>query len=402
MKDWEFLIQQAGDRPWLSLAANFGSLTTGNYRMVARTPYPKQALSITLSHQGIMEPSPSLLFQADRQTNEEGWVMVFPYRDLPAGTWQLSLSPQGSADSSSLDALEEPGEVWGEVGGETGEEVWEKAIAFQVTDYLTASQSLPDPEPEINSTAPLPLIPLPSPQIWPETWPEIGLEAPYHHPHFSLSESSSNEAMDASVFPLMISLERNEFSDLGQAFLLLAGKVEALSPEQPLDFPARLRYRLQDLDSAAYLLDEPKSWLSKVGEVLPFTFQETLVLPPTQARDLLGELSIETEAGEILAQIVFNLTLSSDSEEDGEEEAVNYTIELSNLENQSSFTFEVIVPKEAAETPLNVDLPNPAKMNRLLRRSPFLDRPVLPPKIQPSLAKSPAKKSLQLPKITPS
>jgi hypothetical protein len=82
------------------------------------------------------------------------------------------------------------------------------------------------------------------------------------------------------------------------------------------------------------------------------------------------------------------------------ENAINYTIQLSNIEDRSSFTFDVLVPREIAETPLDVDLPNPALMKGVLRRSLAVERSIMPPKIDPAIAKPPAKKSLQLPKLS--
>lgn len=313
--------------------------------------------------------------------------MIFPYRDLPAGHWQLSCTNQGleaPTDSTTDNTTDSP------VENATG--IWEKAIAFQVSDRLSEVEKMPTLALEIEEENTFSL----------RVSPDLGVENLDDDRDESLSLAPSLDESITPTFPLVLTLDRNEFSEIGEAFLLLAGQVEATERDRPFNMPARLRYRLQDLDSAVYILDEPKSWLPNLGEVTPFTFQETLALPPTQATDLLGEVLIETETGEILAQVLFNLTLSARRQEAVEGESVNYTIELSNLENQSSFTFEVIVPKEAAETPLNVDLPNPARMNRLLKRSQWRDRSVLPPKIEPIRIKSSPKKSLQLPKISPS
>jgi hypothetical protein len=380
MKDWEFLIQQAGDRQWHLLHSRFGSLTTGSYRMVARTPYPERSWTIKVSHQNgsAGETCQSIALQASRQTNNEGLMMVFPYHDFPAGNWQVSFTFQGSEDLEDLtDSAIEPEA---------------KAIAFQVTDVQADPKNSPPIDPDQPNAAIL--------------CTELSLSHQLPHSDSDIFPSllAPLQPSPPTSFPLTITLERNEFSDLGESFLLLAGKVDNLSRDRLFEFPARLRYRLQDLDCAEYIVDEPKSWLPILGNILPFTFQETLILPPTQTTDFLGEVLLETEAGEILAQALFSLTLSNPNLEaaETEKDAINYTIQLSNLENHSSFTFEVVVPKEVVKNSLNVDLPDPTKMNRLLKRSRLSDRQVLPPKIEPILARSSPKKSLKLPNISPS
>jgi hypothetical protein len=135
--------------------------------------------------------------------------------------------------------------------------------------------------------------------------------------------------------------------------------------------------------------------------ILPFAFQETLILPPTEALTLNGSVSLETEDETILAQAFFKVTLSEEEEWTPPEEGINYTIQLSNTENQASFTFDVLVPKEVAETSLVVDLPNPAKMTGRLKQSSPIEYNVLPPKIESFAGKKTKAKTLQLPKISP-
>jgi hypothetical protein len=381
MKDWEFLIQKEGDRQWHLLQSRLGSLTTGRYRMVARTPYPERAWTIQVSHQdGIAgETDQRIALKASRRTNYEGLMMVFPYHDFPAGNWQVSFTCQRSEDLEDLsDGVIEPEP---------------KAIAFSVSDFQVI-----DFQANLNNTTPI------DPEQ-PNSLPPSAEQSLGHQ----LSDSAILPTLLAppqpslpTSFPLTLTLERNEFSDLGESFLLLAGKVDNLSRDRLFEFPARLRYRLQDLDVAEYIVDESKSWLPILGNILPFTFQETLILPLTQRTDFLGEVLLETEAGEILAQALFSLTLSDPNlgAAETEKDAINYTIQLSNLENHSSFTFEVVVPKEVVKNSLNVDLPDPTKMNRLLKRSRLSDRQVLPPKIEPILAQSSPPKTLKLPNIS--
>ena len=337
MQNWEFLIQKEGDRQWHSIDAVLDALTEGTYRMVARTPYPNGTVTVRMTY-GADSPHPKVCLDQTRQTNPEGLMMVFPSRFLPAGDWSVVCQVEAEETVDSKDS---------------------HRIAFSVS--VPASLLLPTAEPIL--PAPEPIVP---------------------------------------VVPFVtITLEQDEFDDHSDYFLRLVGRVDAIANETIPTQSARLRYRLQSVDSPEIILDEPKPWLPVLDSILPFTFQETLILPPTETLTLRGSVWLETEDETILAQSSFNITLSEEEEWTEVEEGINYTIELSNTENQSSFTFDVLVPKEIAESSLSVNLPNPAQMTGRLKRSPQYERSVLPPKIEPLIARKTTPKILQLPKISP-
>jgi hypothetical protein len=80
---------------------------------------------------------------------------------------------------------------------------------------------------------------------------------------------------------------------------------------------------------------------------------------------------------------------------------INYAIELTYLEYNSSIIFdiEVFEPDHQSSKPL--DLPDPTKMKKFLRKKYVTKEQVLPPKLYPDYIPSNRKKSLQFSKFQP-
>jgi hypothetical protein len=340
MPDWEFLIQQKGDRQWHSLQN--AVLAAETYRMVARSPHPHSPVEVEVSCRELDgDPTPKSILLESRTANEEGLIAVFSYRYLPAGDWAVAIA-------STNPAITGQGE-----------------IAFTVS-----------PPPVIDVPPPAESLSAPTP-VFMEGTAELG-DSP----------------------ALAIALEQSALQDVGPDSIPIAGRVTVNRTEGDFHYPARLRYRIIHPVSGEALVDEVKSWLPDLQAALPFSFKETLCLPLKVESDILdGEVSVET-AECTLARAPFTLSVNLNGDGDWEADAINYTIRLLNTEERSSFTFDILVPREIAETSLHVDLPNPSAMKGMLRPLPAARRSILPPKIDLAIAKAPAQKSLQLPKLS--
>jgi hypothetical protein len=80
---------------------------------------------------------------------------------------------------------------------------------------------------------------------------------------------------------------------------------------------------------------------------------------------------------------------------------INYAIELTYLEYNSSIIFdiEVFEPENQSSKPL--DLPDPTKMNKFLRKKYAIKQQVLPPKLYPNYTSSRKNKSIKFSKLQP-
>ncbi len=90
MADWEFLIQQEGDRSWLPLDSPDVEILEGRYRVVARSSRINTPVDIRIIHRDTLSTPPKQLSQKhSRQTNELGLIVVIPFTHLQPGSWEL-------------------------------------------------------------------------------------------------------------------------------------------------------------------------------------------------------------------------------------------------------------------------------------------------------------------------
>jgi hypothetical protein len=93
MQEWEFLIQQEGERTWQSSKKSQLEITPGNYRLMAHTPYPNQEIEIRLTQEEIIEETHTTTKNTQtRRTNAQGLLMVIPYTTFNPGTWEIRCS----------------------------------------------------------------------------------------------------------------------------------------------------------------------------------------------------------------------------------------------------------------------------------------------------------------------
>ena len=91
MAQWEFLLQQEGDRTWLPLESTTVEILEGRYRVMAHSSYTDTAVEIHVSHllTDTLPPKRRVL-RRNHRTNPEGLIVVMPFTQLTPGRWDLN------------------------------------------------------------------------------------------------------------------------------------------------------------------------------------------------------------------------------------------------------------------------------------------------------------------------
>ncbi|MEA5506788.1 hypothetical protein VB735_27550 [Halotia wernerae UHCC 0503] len=93
MENWQFLIQRQGDRSWHTLESPNIEISTGRYRVLARSNLPNTDVEVRVIHSSTQEVPPKRRIQKrSRRTNSEGLMAVIPFTHLKPGMWELQCS----------------------------------------------------------------------------------------------------------------------------------------------------------------------------------------------------------------------------------------------------------------------------------------------------------------------
>ena len=89
--NWEFLLQQEGDRSWLPLESPDVEILEGRYRVMAKTAVPDTLMDIRITHESTDElPTKRRTQVRSRQTNATGLLLVIPFTQMQPGVWELA------------------------------------------------------------------------------------------------------------------------------------------------------------------------------------------------------------------------------------------------------------------------------------------------------------------------
>ncbi|GAA6622072.1 hypothetical protein [Scytonema sp. NUACC26] len=93
MENWQFLIQQQGDRSWRPLESPTEEITEGRYRIVARSNRTNMDVEVRIAHTSTLEMPPKRRIQRrSRRVNSDGLMAVIPFTYLKPGIWELRCS----------------------------------------------------------------------------------------------------------------------------------------------------------------------------------------------------------------------------------------------------------------------------------------------------------------------
>lgn len=101
---WEFLLQQDGDRAWLSIDTPTVEILEGRYRIAAKSNYKNVPVEVLIRHDATEEDPPKRRVQKHTyQTNQKGLMVVIPYTELQPGLWEFRCTHQ-----APIEGLENP------------------------------------------------------------------------------------------------------------------------------------------------------------------------------------------------------------------------------------------------------------------------------------------------------
>ncbi|MBW4419301.1 MAG: hypothetical protein KME13_08725 [Myxacorys californica WJT36-NPBG1] len=91
--EWEFLLQQEGDRSWLPLESPDVEILEGRYRIMARSQRQNATVDIQIAHEDFDDDPPKRRTQKrTNRTNQNGLLVVIPYTTLKPGAWEIVCS----------------------------------------------------------------------------------------------------------------------------------------------------------------------------------------------------------------------------------------------------------------------------------------------------------------------
>jgi hypothetical protein len=153
--NWEFLLQQEGDRSWLPLESPDVEILEGRYRVMVKTAVPDTVMDIRITHESTDEfPIKRRTQVRSGETSAKGLLLVIPFTQMQPGVWELAIGvphnenrddARGATQhySVQLHVLTKESDVAGE---------WEPDWSQPEPDLKLASKSEPilEPSPELN------------------------------------------------------------------------------------------------------------------------------------------------------------------------------------------------------------------------------------------------------------
>ncbi|KAF3889461.1 MULTISPECIES: hypothetical protein [Nostocales] len=99
MENWQFLIQQQGDRSWRPLESPSEEILEGRYRIVARSNRTNMDVEVRIAHTSTLEMPPKRRIQRrSRRINSDGLMAVIPFTYLKPGIWEMRCSSDLMSD----------------------------------------------------------------------------------------------------------------------------------------------------------------------------------------------------------------------------------------------------------------------------------------------------------------
>jgi hypothetical protein len=445
---WEFLLQQDGDRAWLSIDPPTVEILEGRYRVAAKSTCKNVAVEVLIRHDATEEDPPKRRIQKrlDR-TNQKGLMVVIPYTELQPGLWEFRCTQRAdSAESKGqtyciqfqvlpreTDTLEDWNFDWGDA-------IDEEFDSFSAPEESPAPSSAvgETPSAAIAEVVEVPSVHTPAPETFPvEATPalaqeEIPLAGKSIDEILQLATQQSNQLADEVLHeygltsddevpseaspatpirrdplptspsepelpPLSIVLEQDTYIVQRGQTLDLCGELRSESAQEPLTLSqVELSICLRDPQTAEVLLETRKNL---ENQTVPSALTYRLKLPETWNTQLvLGELILRDRtraATPILASQSFTLTadvqdlLDAIRQRKAAEVRLDRSIAQKVLESTTA----------SANAPLNLTFLNFVQSPKTPQDENFVPvtGQILPPQLYPSAAPGTEKRSIELP-----
>ncbi len=106
--NWEFLLQQEGDRSWLPLESPDVEILEGRYRVMAKTAVPDTLMDIRITHESTDElPIKRRTQVRSGKTNPTGLLLVIPFTQMQPGVWELAIGVPNHATPDARRSLQQ-------------------------------------------------------------------------------------------------------------------------------------------------------------------------------------------------------------------------------------------------------------------------------------------------------
>ena len=388
MKSWEFLIQKEGDHQWVPIPTSTFKIEPGVYRVLAHSNRLDSDLEIRISHQTSSgEDSDYDPQHYSRHVNPQGLVMIFPFRELSAGIWEIRC--RSDIMSELL------GETWqetlklhilGTVTHQSSFEAQKNCLGDIVNEIFIEEETKDPPQSDPNDELQIwrtPCINDHSKEsqfylyqleklIQERVEPLIdNYETSFQQSSEYCLELSSSDEMMTPIFQLV--LDQNTFQGSPDESVTLSGQIKAQNSKEELILTAQLCYQLKHPYTDEIII---KIGRNLSDETLPYIFKKTLVIPDNLKGlpCLSGEVLLQTKTGVNITRYPFQIYSR-------EHYPVNYTIELFDTEHESSYQFEFKVTGKTKNESIAIELPITPKHAHTLTESLSLCNQILPPKL---------------------
>lgn len=82
----EFILQKQGENHGRSISTNSLEIVSGNYRLLARLDSPFVNIEVRIDYESLENSERYTHYQ---RSDGQGWLEIFPYRDLGIGSWKI-------------------------------------------------------------------------------------------------------------------------------------------------------------------------------------------------------------------------------------------------------------------------------------------------------------------------
>ncbi len=303
--NWEFLLQQEGDRSWLPLESPDVEILEGRYRVLVRTAATNTTIALQITHEATEETPPRRRTQTrSGRTSPDGLMVVIPFTLLQPGIWEMTCTPNDlSSDllgyqgqySIQLHVLPKETDLAGE-----WEPDWTHPATPAIPTPPTVRASHPSP-PTLSSPPPLPVL-AEEPPLAPPSSPVERIPTPDRPQSLAPLQPSD---------PIRFTLTSSTYDIQPGQTLILSGQLTADRPGQLTD--CTFTTEILDPQSGQSILTTP---ITITTLDLPYDLQLGVVLPSDLTGQLfLGRITLTQAANpqEILTEQAFTLLAAIDT-----------------------------------------------------------------------------------------
>ena len=298
--NWEFLLQQEGDRSWLPLESPDVEILEGRYRVLIRTAVTNTKIGIQITHEATEESPPKRRTQTrSGQTSADGLMVIIPFTLLHPGIWEMSCTPNDLTSdllgyaghySIQLHVLPKESDLAGEWEPDWSQPVLEEPVVEE------SSNNVLDPVSE--DAQPIDVQPIDVPVQIHDLSPDPIL-VPMAEPIATQIADPMAEPISDRNSPLTLTLTAPTYDIQPGQTLILSGRLTLSEPSSP---PIELQTctfttTIRDPQSGDPIVTTPVTFTTLL---LPYDFQIGIVLPTALTGQLfLGEITFIQGAEEL-------------------------------------------------------------------------------------------------------